>query len=185
MVDAGMILNFAYLLVEANKVEFIFYLLYFSSSIFVLVAPIFIFVFINILLRMDFSNKKYFIIVFPYAIGCILIHLIPGGITFSENWTPIYSLTFFIVALVFITLAIVVPMILYSIRLYHNFMDRDLKRRVKMFLVGITEIISLLYGVILFNTWQDPIFKYIYSILVIFFLGSSGLLIYYGIAKTL
>lgn len=183
--NAGLILNFVYLLIEINKAEIILYLLYFSSSIFVLFAPIFIFIFINILLRVDFSNKKYFIIVFSYAIGCILIHLIPGGITFSENWTPIYSLTFFIVALVFITLAIVVPMILYSMRLYHNFIDRDLKRRVKMFLVGITEMISLLYGVILFNTWQDPIFKNIYSILVIFLLVSSGLLIYYGIAKTM
>lgn len=185
MVDVGMILNFAYLLVEINKAEIILYLLYFSSSIFVLFAPIFILVFINLLLKIDFTNKNYFIIVISYAIGCILIHLIPGGITFSENWTPIYSQTFFIVALVFITLTIVVPMILYSMRLYHNFIDRDLKRRVKLFLVGITEMISLLYGVILFNTWQDPIFKNIYSILVIFLLVSSGLLIYYGIAKTM
>lgn len=183
--DAGLILNFVYLLIEINKEEIILYLLYFSSSIFVLFAPIFILVFINLLLKIDFTNKNYFIIIFFYAIGCILVHFIPRGITFSEDWTPIYSLTFFIVILIFITLVIVVPTIFYSIRLLHKFTDRDLKKRIKMFLLGITEILFLLYGVVLFNTWQEPIFKYIYSIFVIFLLISSGLLIYYGIAKTL
>lgn len=185
IVDTGMILNVIYLLAAIAEVEIIFYLLYFSSSFLITFSPIFIFVFINILLELDFSNKKYLIIIFSYAIGCILIHFFPEGITFSESWTPVYSWAFFIVANTFITIFIVIPIMLYSIRLSRTFIDEDLKRRFKMFILGTFEVILLLYGGVLFNTWQDPIFKYIYSIFAIFLLISSGLLIYYGIGKSL
>ncbi len=185
IMSIGLILNVIYLLVTVTKLEIILYLLYFSSSFSITYSLIFILVFLNIILKEDFSNKKYFIIIFSYAIGCILIHLFPEGITFSENWTPIYSWTFLIVVYIFFTCVITVPIIIYSIQLYRRFLAQNLKEKLRMLLLGITGVILSLYGAILFNTWQEPIFKFIYSIFAIFLLISSGLLIYYGIGRTL
>ena len=185
IMGSGLILNIIYLLATVNEVEIILYLLYFSSSYLMIFSFIFIIIFMNIMLKVDFTNKKYFLIVFFYALGCILIHFFPGGITFTENWTPVYSWKFFILAYTYITFSVVAPTILYSIWLSRKFIDRDLKRKLKMFLIGITELIFMLYGTILFNTWQEPVFKYIYSIVGLFIIISSGLLIYYGIGKSL
>ena len=182
---AGLILNFIQFLARLSEIEIIIYLLYFLSSFLIIFSPIFILIFINIILKVDFPNKKYILIVFFYAIGCIIIHLFPGGITFNENWIPVYSWTFFIVASIFITIFIVIPIILYSIQLSRTFISQDLKRRLRLFLLGITALILELYGGVLFNTWQDPTFKYIYSLLAIFLFISAGLMIYYGIGKSL
>lgn len=186
ILGAGLMLNIFFLLATAvTDVEFILYLLYFSSSFLTIFSFIFIIIFMNIILKMDFTNKKYLLIILLYALGCILIHLFPGGITLTENWTPVYGWIFFILAYTFITFTVVAPSILYSIRLSRKFIDRDLKKKLNMFLIGITGVIFTLYGAILFNTWQEPIFKSIYSVLGLVILITSGLLIYYGIGKSL
>lgn len=185
ILGAGLTINIIYFLVTFAEVEIVLYLLYYLSSFLTIFSFIFIIAFINIILKVDFTNKKYFLIVFFYALGCVSIHLFPGGITLTENWTPVYSWVFFILAYIFFTFFIVVPSIFYSIRLSRKFIDQNLKKKLKMFLIGITGMISTLYGAILFNTWQEPIFKSIYSVLVIIVLFTSGLLIYYGIGRTL
>jgi len=185
IVSVGLMLNIIYLLVTITEVEIVLYLLYYLSSFLTIFSFIFIILFINIILKVDFTNKKYLLIVFFYALGCILLHLFPGGITLTENWTPVYNWIFFILAYIYITFFIAVPSIVYSIQLSRKFIDQNLKKKLKMFLIGITGMIFTLYGAILFNTWQDPIFKSIYSVSVIIILISSGLLIYYGIGRTL
>lgn len=186
ILGAGLLLNIIFLLATAvTEVEIVLYLLYYLSSFLTIFSFIFIILFINIILKVDFTNQKYFLIVFFYALGCISIHLFPGGITFTEDWTPIYGWIFFILAYTFITFTVVAPSILYSIRLSRKFIDRDLKKKLNIFLIGITGVIFTLYGAILFNTWQEPIFKSIYSILGLVILITSGLLIYYGIGKSL
>jgi len=182
---AGLILNFIQFLARLAEIEIIIYLLYFLSSFLIIFSSIFILIFINIILKVDFTNKKYILIVFFYAIGCILLHFFPGGITFNEYWAPVYSWTFFIVANIFLTIFIALPIIFYSLKLSRTFTSQDLKRRLRFFLLGITALIFEFYGAILFNTWQEPIFRFIYGLLAIFLFILSGLLIYYGIGRML
>ena len=162
-------------------------ILYFLSSYLTMLSFVFVIVFILSLLKLksEFTIKKGFAIILAYGIAWLLAHLYPGGVTYSENWVPVYSFPYFIAANILFTLSYTIPVIYYSIRLRRLFKDANLKRKLSWFLIGITIQIFLIYGVLLYNTWQDPTFKTVWGVSAIVLLISSGLLIYYGIGRDL
>ena len=166
--------------------EFIAFL-YFLATYFTMLSFVFVIVFILSLLKLksEFTIKKGFAIILAYGIAWLLAHLYPGGVTYSENWVPVYSFPYFIAANILFTLSYTIPVIYYSIRLRRLFKDANLKRKLSWFLIGITIQILLIYGVLLYNTWQDPTFKTVWGLSAIVLLISSGLLIYYGIGRDL
>ena len=166
--------------------EFIAFL-YFLATYFTMLSFVFVIVFILSLLKLksEFTLKKGFAIILAYGIAWLLAHLYPGGVTYSENWVPVYSFPYFIAANILFTLSYTIPVIYYSIRLRRLFKDANLKRKLSWFLIGITIQILLIYGVLLYNTWQDPTFKTVWGLSAIVLLISSGLLIYYGIGRDL
>ena len=161
--------------------------LYFLTTYLTILSFVFVVVFILGLLKLKyvFTLKKAFVIILAYGIVWLLFHLFPGGVIYSENWVPVYSFPYFIAANILFTISITIPEIFYSIRLRSLFKDSNLKRKLSLFLIGNTLAIILVYGAILYNTWQDPTFKTIWGLSVIVLLVSSGLLIYYGIGRDL
>lgn len=161
--------------------------LYFFLTFLVIFSFVFVMVFILGLLKLKyvFTVKKALAIILAYGIVWLLLLLYPGGISYSENWVPIYSLPLYISANILFTISFTIPVIYFSIRLRRLFIDSNLKKKLSMFLVGIMLAIIIIYGALLYNTWQNPTFKTVWSLVTMVLLISSGLLIYYGIGRDL
>ena len=162
-------------------------ILYFLATYFTMLSFVFVIVFILSLLKLKyvFTLKKIFLIILTYGVAWLLLHLYPGGVSYSENWVPVYSPLLFLAVNILFTISFTIPVVYYAIRLRRLFKDANLKRKLSFFIIGITLQIVLIYGVLLYNTWQDLMFKTIWGISAIFLLISSGLLIYYGIGRDL
>jgi hypothetical protein len=186
-VSLGFSMNGIAVLIAFYSPREIIMILYFLATYLIMFSFAFVIVFILTLLKLKyvFTLKKAFVIILAYAIAWLLLHLFPGGVTYSENWVPVYSFPLFLAANVLFTLSYTIPVIYYSIRLRKTFTDATLKKKLTLFLVGNTMLIFLVYGVLLYNTWQEPTFKTVWGLSAIILLFSSGLLIYYGIGRDL
>ncbi len=162
-------------------------ILYFFLSYLVIFSFVFIIVFILGLLKLKyvFTVKKAIAIILAYGTVWLILLLFPGGITYSENWVPIYSFPLYIAGNILFTITFTVPVIYYSIRLRKLFKDSDLKKKLSLFLIGNMIITVIIYGALLYNTWQNATFKTAWSLITLVLLISSGLLIYYGIGRDL
>jgi len=175
------ILNAIYLPIRLNPIV---YVLYFTAAYLILFSPIFLVLFNINLLKLDteFTLKKQYIIIFSYGIAVFILLNYPGGITINEgtNWTPDLSWDFLIIIYIFGLCVIVLPFILLFLKLYKKFEDKKLKKKLMVFFIGFCGILFTFYGMILSNTWDEPIFKSIWNILALFILIPSGFLIYYA-----
>ena len=181
----GFIINIIYLPLTINPTV---YILHVMTDFFISFGQIFLVIFlINLNKRnSNFSLEKDFIIIFSYVFILLLLFNFPGGITINENtnWRPVFSWTFLISLYIFFTCFIIIPNIILSIKIYKKFEDKNLKKKLKLFFLGINGTFFTYYGLLLYNTWDDPLFRAIWSVLS-FIIIPSGLLIYYGIGKDL
>ncbi len=161
--------------------------LYYIISFLTLFGYIFLLLFIVLLYKTEITLtlKHCLIIILIYGAISILLIFIPDSISFNieKNWNIQFSFIFMISVYIFFTLVIFIPMNIYSIRIYLSIEDGYLKKRFKYFLIGVLSFIFDLYGAILYNTWHNPIYRNIWSIITFFLLISSAILIYYGIVK--
>ncbi len=186
-VSLGLVMNvIAVLIAFFSPGEFIS-ILYFFATYLTMISFVFVVVFVLSLLKLkyEFTLKKAFLIILTYGIVWLLFHLYPSGVTYSESWVPIYSIPYYIAGNILFTLSFTIPVIYYSLRLRRLFKDSNLKKKLSWFLIGIALAIFLVYGLLLYNTWQDPTFKTIWGFSIIVLLISSGLLIYYGMGRDL
>ena len=186
-VSLGLVMNvIAVLIAFFSPGEFIM-IIYFFATYLTMFSFVFVVVFILSLLKLkyEFTLKKAFVIILVYGIVWLFLHLYPGGVTYPENWVPVYKLPYYIAANILFTISFTIPVIYYSLRLRRLFKDANLKRKLSLFIIGNTLAIVLVYGLLLYNTWQDPTFKMIWGLSTIVLLISSGLLIYYGIGRDL
>ena len=162
------------------------YMIYFILAFLMLFGQIFIVIFIINLLYIDinFWLKRQNLIISAYAIINLLVLIIPGSITFNEG-VPAYSWVFLTFIYIIFTLGTVIPTITFSIKLFNTFEDKTLKRKFKFFIIGVIGMCFAFYGLMLYNTWSDSIFRTIWSFLVFFIVIPSILLIYYGIGQNL
>lgn len=187
-VGIGLLMNIVAVLFAFFQPGEIVAIFYFIATYFIIFSFIFIVIFILSLLKLRdvFTLKKAFLITLIYGIIWLILLLFPGGLTFTENWAPVYSWHLFLAANIFFTVSITLPIIIYSIQLYSSFEADNLKKKLRIFLFGIALIIPIIYGVILSNTWWDnPLFKTVWGVVTIVLLFASALLIYFGIGKEL
>lgn len=187
LISVGLVMNIIFILTILTNDPLIISIAYNVASYFIIFPFVFILIFINVILKMEenFTLRKIIIIIIIYGILCWTLYLIPGGITFIPNWVPVYSLPFFIYLLIVFTGYLTIPTIFYSLRLYTLFKARNLKSKLRLFLVGVYLMLAVVYGAIYFNTTSDPIFKTVWSIFAFFMEIIAGLLVYYGIGKDL
>ena len=185
----GMILNAIFIVIAAfiSDNVLLLQILYFFTFYPMLFSPIFILTFIVSILKLEFvfTIKKQLIITIIYSFVSCLVFFIPNGITFSEQWRPIYSWPFFICIYIFFTVGIVIPTLIYSKRLIKTFQDKILKRKLVTFIIGVLGMFLTLYGAVLYITWQDPIYKSLWVVISFFLMISSPIFIYYGIGREL
>lgn len=184
LLGLAMFVNIIYLLLTPSQLELLLYFLYYLTIYLIIFSFIFI-VFFNIQLNQPeptITIRRQIFYITIYGFGCFFLLLYPEGIKLgsSTDWIPIFSWGFLITAYTFFTIIIVIPTTFLLIKLYDKFQAKDLKKKFRYFMIGIIGMLITLYGTILYNTWQDPIFKAIWNVLVVILLIPSGILIFIG-----
>ena len=183
----GLVLNIAFVLLTPTNDEVLLRTFYIMSSFFIIFPFIFNLLFINIMLKMEevFTVPKMIVIVIAYGVGCFSLYLIPDGIVFSPTWVPTYSFTLFIVIYVYFTVFMTIPTLFYFFRFYRMFEAQNLKKRYRLYFIGIIIIMVIMYGGIYFITTNNQFFKTVYGLFGFVFEIVAGFLVYYGVGKNL
>ncbi|NVM16620.1 MAG: hypothetical protein HWN80_02820 [Candidatus Lokiarchaeota archaeon] len=185
----GLIFNAMHVVLAAFQPEneVLLLVIYFLTFFLMLFSPIFILTFMISIHRLGdvFTIKKQLIITLIYGFIIFILFFTPNGITFSEQWRPIFSWGFLTLLYITLTILIALPTTWYSRRLIKIFQDKILKRKLITFIIGIYGMLFIVYGTILYITWQDSLFSSIWSIVTSFIVILSALFIYYGIGREL
>ncbi|TES96890.1 MAG: hypothetical protein E3J90_07560 [Promethearchaeota archaeon] len=186
---SGLIFNAMHVVLAAFQPENVVLLLviYFLSYFPMLFSAVFILTFMISILRLGdvFTIKKQLIITLIYGFIIGIIFFTPNGITFSEQWRPIFSWVFLTLVYIVLTVFIVLPTLWYSRSLVKTFQDKILKRKLSIFITGVIGMLFSIYGIVLYITWQGSLFSSLWSILTTFIIIPSALFIYYGIGREL
>ncbi len=185
LVTSGLFFNLILIPIKNNPTSTI---LYFITFFIISFGQIFLIIFLRTLLNLDIdtTSKVDFFIIFVYGLLILIPFFIPEGFSFNEstNWIPIYSWNFLLVIYTIFTVMIIIPSTIYFKKLYNKFEKIELKKKLRYFTAGIYGMFFTSYGAVLYNTWQNPIFKVVWTFLSLIIIP-SGLLIYYGIARNL
>jgi hypothetical protein len=164
-------------------------ILYFIAIFCIFFGPSFLLVSLILLLKTEViltRVKQAIILIINLSIFLIIL-IIPGvlfegfQINSSTVWRPQYSLSFFIVMIIYITIE-VIPILYFSLIIYKKFEFKEFRRRWFHFLVGIIGFVLILYGLMIYILWSNEFYRLVWSFvspLVILF----GVLIYQGIGR--
>lgn len=185
MLVIGFIFNIVFVLLAPTNNESLLTLFYILTSFFIAFPFVFNLLFVIILLKLEFSKLKIAIIIVSYAAVCLSLYFIPDGIRFSSTWVPTYSFPFFILLYVYFTVFLTIPTLFYSLRLYRRFEAENLKKRLRLYLIGFIILIGAIYGGIYFIATNNLLFKSIYGVFALVAQITAALLIYYGLGRNL
>lgn len=185
----GLIFNAIFLLIAAFIPEnaVLLQVIYFLSFYPMLFSPIFILTFIVSILKLEFvfTIKKQLIVTVIYSFVILLIYFTPDGISFTDQWRPVYSWTFLMLFYIIYSGSIVIPTLVYSRRLARTFEDKILKKKLITFIIGVIGMLSSVYGAVLYITWQNDLFRSLWSVITVLIIIPSAIFIYYGIGRDL
>jgi hypothetical protein len=180
----GVVINIIYAFIY---IETIVLILHFITYFFLCLSLIFLLLFVIVLMKSEkvITKKKQISILIIFCIALLVLLVFPNGITINvtTNWKPEWSWPFLIYSLIICT-SVIVPTILYSIKLYLRFEHQELKKKWKYFLIGMFAYYFLYYGTSISNTLADNTFRIIWSILSLPSLIALYF-IYYGVVKQL
>lgn len=181
----GFIINFIYAPLTDISVVL---MLNFLTNFFIFYSSIFIVVFNLILLKSEkaITAGKQLIIFIVYGIAMfsmIGFLFFPGfGVTFNENWSPIWSFPFFIYVVVIETIGIL-PALYLSFQIYKKFEDEILKKKWKFFIFGLCLILIFMYGIFISNTLNIDIFRTIIGVVGLILALLGAYMMYYGVGR--
>ncbi len=181
----GFIINFIYAPLTDVSVVL---MLNFLTNFFIFYSSIFIVVFNLILLKSEkaITTRKQLIILIVYGIAMfsmIGFLFYPGyGVTFNENWSPIWSFPFFLYVVAIETIAIFSALYL-SFQIYKKFEDELIKKKWKFFIFGLCSIIIFMYGIFISNTLNIDSFRTIIGVVGLILALLGAYLMYYGVGR--
>ncbi len=184
----GLLINFIY---APMTDEFIVLILNFFTNFGLFYAPIFIVVFDLILLKSEkvISTSKQLIILFIYGIAMfsmVFLLFIPGfGVTINPgtNWSPVWSLPFFLYVVFIETIGALIPSLYFSFQIYKKFEDEVLKRKWRFFIFGFIALMTFMYAIFISNFLGDPTIRLIIGIMGLMLAILGGFLMYFGVGK--
>lgn len=104
----------------------------------------------------------------------------------STAWIPIFSWEFAYISWILATLIFVLPEIILSIKIIKAFEGEIMKKRIREFLVGMFLEFTLIYHIVVYNTWVDnQIIRIINPIIALPLSIFSAYFIYKGFGKEL
>jgi len=181
----GFIINFIYAPLTDVSVVL---MLNFLTNFFIFYSSIFIVVFNLILLKSEkvITTRKQLTILIVYGIAMfsmIGFLFFPGfGVTFNENWSPIWSFPFFLYVVVIETIGLF-PALYLSFQIYKKFEDEVIKKKWKFFIFGLCSILIFLYGIFISNTLDIDIFRTLIGVVGLILALLGAYLMYYGVGR--
>jgi len=184
----GVIINAIYAPLELNPLVLI---LHFITYYLFCLAFCFLLIFNLILLKSEkiITLKKQLIILVIY--GGLLLVMAPiaflmDGITIDETtfWKPKYSLFFFIYAISVVSCIGIIPIVHYSIEIYKTFEDKIIRKRWKLYFIGMFIYFVVFYLTSLSNCLNIQVFRDYISIISLLLFGAIAL-IYLGVGRQL
>ncbi|MFX0147808.1 MAG: hypothetical protein ACFE8E_08650 [Candidatus Hodarchaeota archaeon] len=181
----GSFVNFVYIFLTDEPTILV---LNFITNYCIFYAPTFLFVFNLILLKseMVMTTSKQLIIFVIYGIamfGTIIFYFTPiPGVSLNPNFSPVWSIHFFIYLLIAET-ALILPLLYLSFQVYRKFEDINLKKKWKFFIFGFCALSLFMYGIFVSNTLDNPTFRTIISAVGVILGLAGGYLMYYGVGR--
>ncbi|MBY8980394.1 MAG: hypothetical protein KGD72_08395 [Candidatus Lokiarchaeota archaeon] len=190
----GVLINFLYAPLTDPSIVLI---LNFFTNFGFFYAPIFIVVFDLILLKSEkvISTGKQLVILIIYGIamfGMLIFIFIPDfGVTIDHgtNWSPVWSLPFFLYVVFIETIGALIPSLYFSFQIYKKFEDNVLKKKWKSFIFGFIALMVFMYAIFISNTFSDPAttdgstFRLIIGVMGLILVVLGGFLMYFGVGK--
>jgi len=186
----GLIMNFIYgPLTDVNLVL----ILNFITNFAIFYSLIFLVVFDLILLKSEkvMTNFKQLAILIGYGalmFGMFFFLFLPEpGVTMnpSTNWSPVWSVPFFIYVATIETVGALIPILYLNFRIYKRFEDETLKRKWKSFHVGFISLAIFMYGIFISNTLNISIVRTITGLIGLILAILGGYLMYKGVGRQL
>ncbi|MBY9003817.1 MAG: hypothetical protein KGD73_07585 [Candidatus Lokiarchaeota archaeon] len=184
----GMFVNFIYgPMTDVNLVL----VLNFVTNFGIFYSPIFLVVFDLILLKSEkvITTTKQTLIFLAYGIALfsmVFFLFIPGaGVTLNANWSPVWSLPFFIYVISVVSIGAVIPFLYLSLQIYKKFEDDILKKKWKFFIYGFFCLLVFLYGIFISNTLNIDIFRTLLGLVGLILAIIAGYLMYSGVGRQL
>lgn len=182
----GLFLNLIYISFSIFlKLEILLSVMYYIISFTILFGCIFLPLFIFQLIKPVFKLRNYLIIVIIYGLFCVLLFSFPNAIVISENfnWIPHYNLIFSLLTIIFYTITVAIPSFILILNVYNNFEDYFLKKKLRYFSLGVMGFEISFYGLVLFNTFHNTVFRLIWPPILFLLNVPSLILVYYGVGK--
>ncbi|MBD3193704.1 MAG: hypothetical protein GF317_01515 [Candidatus Lokiarchaeota archaeon] len=180
----GVIINFIYVFIYHQLIVIILYSLTFY---FLCLSLFFLLMFIIVLKKSEkFISKGIQIIMFIlFSIGVMSLFFLTEGVVINEStgWKPVWSLSFTIGSLILCNITAIIPTIYYSLKIYRQFSDPNLKRKWKYFLIGLLGYLFLYYGNTINLYLAVPMIRNIWGYLSMLSLPFL-LSIYYGVGRS-
>jgi len=188
-VAVGLIINAIYVPLRENPIVIILHLI---TVFCILFGLIFLVLFTRLLYSYEYqrlpSNMKKILFFYGFTIIAMLVLFAASGdiaINEQTGWRPVWSWRFFTIIYIFCFGFIIIPFSVLFYRIYRVFREKVLKKRLIYFFIGFCGLLTGMMGGFLYNTWSNPVFQFLWPI-IIFFIGiPSGILIYYGVATKL
>ena len=181
----GFIINFIYAPLTEGSVVL---MLNFLTNFFIFYSVIFIVVFNLILLKSEkvITSKKQLTILILYGIAMfsmIGFLFFPGfGVTFNANWSPIWSVPFFLYVVV-IEIIGTFPALYLSFQIYKKFEDELIKKKWKFFIFGLCSILIFMYGIFISNALNIDIFRTVIGLVGLILALAGAYMMYYGVGR--
>lgn len=181
----GFIINFIYAPLTIGSVVL---MLNFLTNFFIFYSSIFIVVFNLILLKSEkaITTRKQLIILIAYGIAMfsmIVFLFIPGyGVYFNPNWSPVWSVPFFLYVVAIETIGIL-PALYLSFQIYKKLEDELLKKKWKFFIIGLCLIFVFLYGIFISNVLNIDIFRTIIGVVGLILALVGAYMMFYGVGR--
>ncbi|MFX1311800.1 MAG: hypothetical protein ACFFHD_04185 [Promethearchaeota archaeon] len=188
----GLFFNFIYApLTNENIVRVLNYLTNFG----IFYSPIFLVVFELILLKSEkFINtfKQLLILIgFGFFMFSMIFFVLTDdwGVKLNADteWSPEWSLAFFLYLIIGESLFAIVPLLYLSIKIYNKFEDEQLKRKWKYFIFGFCALSIFMYGIFLSNflASYDLNIRLVMGVIGLLCAFSGGYLMYSGVGRQL
>ena len=121
-----------------------------------------------------------------FGVLILLLLVIPNGfeINAEMDWKPVWNIFFLLYAALICISVTIVPSLYYAIVLLKKFENKDLKKKWKYFIIGISSYFFVWAITSISNTLNIASFRTITALLTVLTIPSIYL-IYYGVGKQL
>ena len=188
----GMIVNFIYGPIANEDIVLV---LNYITNFGIFYAPIFLVVFDLILLKSEkiITTVKQLLILIGFGVFmfCMIFFVLTPdwGVTLNEdtNWSPEWSLPFFLYLIIGESLFAIGPVLYLSFKVYNKFEDEQLKKKWKYFIFGYSALIIFMYGIFLSNflASYDINIRTIMGAIGIILAIAGGYLMFSGVGRQL